>query len=161
MLIWNKEKSGCVVHEINPETDKTFCKIENGSSAKHLNTSSEQAPSGRRICSICLQIKAAIAQRKNKRVCTLAIPGNKNFLSSDQWAEIRYKAFLKYGRRCGCCGATPKDGARLHVDHIKPKSKYPELALDIDNLQILCADCNRGKGAWDETDFRESEAGYG
>jgi hypothetical protein len=34
----------------------------------------------------------------------------------------------------------------LHVDHVKPRSKYPELALDLDNLQILCAACNTRKG---------------
>ncbi len=47
-------------------------------------------------------------------------------------------------------------GIPLHVDHIKPRSKYPDLALDINNLQILCESCNLGKGAWDETDFREA-----
>jgi hypothetical protein len=49
------------------------------------------------------------------------------------------------------CGA--KDGAP-HIDHIKPRSKYPELELDEDNLQVLCKDCNYGKGAEFEDDFR-------
>ncbi|MFC6439812.1 HNH endonuclease [Bowmanella sp. JS7-9] len=33
----------------------------------------------------------------------------------------------------------------LHVDHVKPRAKFPELALDINNLQILCETCNLGK----------------
>ena len=54
-----------------------------------------------------------------------------------------------------CCGACPDDGRTvLHVDHIKPRHRHPELSLDIDNLQLLCGVCNQGKGAWDETDFR-------
>ena len=28
------------------------------------------------------------------------------------------------------------------------------LELQLTNLQMLCADCNVGKGAWDETDWR-------
>lgn len=55
-----------------------------------------------------------------------------------------------------CCGANPSDGVKMHVDHIKPRSKFPELALVLDNLQILCEDCNLGKSNKDETDWRGS-----
>jgi 5-methylcytosine-specific restriction endonuclease McrA len=41
----------------------------------------------------------------------------------------------------------------LEVDHVKPRSKYPELALDLDNTQILCRACNSKKGTA-ETDYR-------
>ena len=34
----------------------------------------------------------------------------------------------------------------IHVDHIKPRSKYPKLALDQSNLQPLCETCNLKKG---------------
>ena len=43
----------------------------------------------------------------------------------------------------------------MHVDHIKPRLRYPELALDMNNLQVLCAICNHGKGGFDETDWRD------
>lgn len=32
----------------------------------------------------------------------------------------------------------------IHVDHIKPRSTFPQLEMDINNLQILCVDCNMG-----------------
>lgn len=80
-----------------------------------------------------------------------------DFLNSWEWTTLRYQALQKFGRRCMCCGATPETGAVLHVDHIKPRSKFPRLALDINNLQVLCAACNKGKGNWDETDYREPE----
>jgi len=51
------------------------------------------------------------------------------------------------------CGADSKE-VRICVDHIKPRRKYPELELDINNLQILCDACNHGKASWDEEDFR-------
>ena len=33
-----------------------------------------------------------------------------------------------------------------NIDHIKPRKFFPELALDILNLQLLCAKCNKRKG---------------
>jgi 5-methylcytosine-specific restriction endonuclease McrA len=34
----------------------------------------------------------------------------------------------------------------FNVDHIKSRKKFPELPLNPKNLQVLCADCNAGKG---------------
>lgn len=42
----------------------------------------------------------------------------------------------------------------MHVDHIKSRRKRPDLALDFDNLQVLCGPCNHGKSWDDETDWR-------
>jgi 5-methylcytosine-specific restriction endonuclease McrA len=44
------------------------------------------------------------------------------------------------------CGCTPKDPTKTNVDHIKPRRRYPELALEFSNLQILCNRCNKQKG---------------
>ncbi len=77
-----------------------------------------------------------------------------DFLNSFEWRKLRLVALKKYGRKCLCCGATPETGAVMNVDHIKPRKFYPELALDINNLQVLCHECNHGKGNWDETDWR-------
>ena len=49
------------------------------------------------------------------------------------------------------CGETK---GQMHVDHIQPRSKRPDLALTFDNCQVLCKDCNLGKRANDNTDFR-------
>ena len=76
------------------------------------------------------------------------------FLSSYQWRQLRMVAIKKHGARCQCCGASAATGAVIHVDHIKPRRLFPELALDLENLQILCHDCNHGKGNWDQTDWR-------
>ena len=77
------------------------------------------------------------------------------FFDSREWKELRYKAIKLHGRKCMACGC---EGGEIHVDHIKPRSKFPELALTLENLQILCADCNLGKGAWDQTDWRKPES---
>lgn len=75
------------------------------------------------------------------------------FFKSREWRQLRYDALKLHGRKCQCCGATPESSI-LHVDHIKPRSKYPELQLSIDNLQVLCEDCNIGKSNLHEDDFR-------
>lgn len=79
------------------------------------------------------------------------------FLSSYEWRKVRMLALRKYGPVCQCCGATPPD-AVMNVDHIKPRKLYPQLALDVDNLQILCHECNHGKGNWDMTDWRHMQS---
>ncbi|WP_232796123.1 HNH endonuclease [Citrobacter rodentium] len=42
----------------------------------------------------------------------------------------------------------------MHVDHIKPRSLYPHLALDLSNLQIMCNECNVSKSNKDEIKWR-------
>lgn len=76
------------------------------------------------------------------------------FYKTPEWRRLRYLALKNCGGRCQCCGAKASEGAVLHVDHIKPRYKFPELSLWLDNLQVLCEDCNIGKGAWDDTDWR-------
>lgn len=76
------------------------------------------------------------------------------FLKTFAWRRLRYKALRMTNGRCECCGASPQTGAVLNVDHIKPRKRRPELALDLFNLQVLCNDCNAGKGNWDDTDWR-------
>lgn len=77
------------------------------------------------------------------------------FYDSREWRELRYQVLKdhreKHGRKCLVCGASNKV---LHVDHIKPRSKHPHLALVQSNLQVLCEDCNLGKSNKDKTDWR-------
>lgn len=77
-----------------------------------------------------------------------------DFYTSREWQDMRYKALVLHGAQCQCCGATRRDGVKLHVDHIKPRSKFPELELSLDNLQVLCEPCNMGKSNKDATDWR-------
>jgi hypothetical protein len=56
---------------------------------------------------------------------------------------------------CECC--LTGETERWHVDHIQPRSTRPELALEPANLQVLCADCNLGKGTRYTTDWRAGE----
>lgn len=79
---------------------------------------------------------------------------SKEFLQSFEWRALRLEVLKRDKMKCQCCGASPKTGAVMNVDHIKPRKYFPELALDPGNLQTLCVECNHGKGNWDHTDFR-------
>lgn len=80
---------------------------------------------------------------------------SKGFYESKEWLQLRVRVFEKYQAECMMCGRNRREHkVVLHVDHIKPRSKYPHLALEFNNLQILCADCNIGKGNRYETDWR-------
>jgi hypothetical protein len=70
------------------------------------------------------------------------------------WSPIRKKIIGKYGSTCMKCKTKPSSIRDVHVDHIKPKSKYPELKYDKSNLQVLCKKCNFEKGNVSEVDYR-------
>ena len=76
------------------------------------------------------------------------------FLGTYEWRQVRMKALKRDGAKCQCCGATPATGAVMNVDHIKPRKTHPHLALTLENLQVLCHECNHGKGNWDSTNWR-------
>lgn len=76
------------------------------------------------------------------------------FLKTYEWRRVRKYVLVKYGGKCMCCGKSVADGIVLNVDHIEPRKTHPELALDKNNLQILCNECNHGKGNWNTTDWR-------
>ncbi len=77
-----------------------------------------------------------------------------DFYLSPAWRKLRMSVLVRYGAVCQCCGSSPKNGSIMHVDHIKPRSKFPSLELDFNNLQVLCEACNLGKSNIDQTDWR-------
>lgn len=72
------------------------------------------------------------------------------FYLSLQWRMLRRSILMAYGKVCMNCG----NKSNIHVDHIKPKSKFPELAMDPMNLQVLCKICNESKSDLHFTDYR-------
>lgn len=61
---------------------------------------------------------------------------------------VRFDVLKRDNYTCQTCGATAQDGATLEIDHIRPFSKGG--SDEIDNLQVLCRDCNIGKGNKDQ-----------
>jgi 5-methylcytosine-specific restriction endonuclease McrA len=105
-----------------------------------------------RNASVTLPAPKARKVKKTKRGPSVV---RTEFYKSDAWRALRFLA-LKASDGCCClCGRSNRGhGIILHVDHIKPRSRYPALALTLSNLQVLCEDCNMGKGNRDDTDWR-------
>lgn len=97
-----------------------------------------------------------ISAKRMQRQATMQLRNLMNdscFYSSSEWRAVRYEALKKSNRRCAVCNLGPPR-VTLHVDHIIPISKDPSRKLDITNLQVLCADCNLGKGNRDSINWR-------
>lgn len=128
-------------------------KRELAKSAKHASNKRTEP-----IKTAIRQANAAAQKIKPVRVVVAGVSvTSKEFLQTYEWRTARMVALKKYGPVCQCCGASPATGAVMNVDHIKPRKLFPHLALDVDNLQILCGPCNMGKGNWDTTDWRPAE----
>lgn len=146
---WNSKKLKKKQHMISSD-GKTFCRVENGGAK--LDVVALKAHPSKPICKLCLHFQKNPkpperhdGKKKNKKEV--------DFYKSWDWKKLRYETLKKYGAMCMLCGSD----YRIVVDHIKPRSRFPELELDPDNMQVLCNECNMGKGNKDYTDFRPRE----
>jgi hypothetical protein len=76
------------------------------------------------------------------------------FYETREWLDLRYRVLQKQGGSCQLCGCRASTDNPIQVDHIKPRSRHPELALAESNMQVLCKRCNHGKSNKDSTDWR-------
>ena len=151
---WNSRKKGRKFHIAT--SSGTVCKYENGGNGHLLDAKSETKPSDRTLCHVCNHLyrkRQGKTKKRKRNKQSPNLPKGRGFYSSWEWAKARFEILKRFGAVCMCCGSTTK----IVVDHIKPRSKYPDLELDLDNLQVLCDLCNRGKSNDDETDFRPKE----
>lgn len=105
---------------------------------------------------VCAKTHYQATDTDISRIAKAVVLGSRpDFYESKEWRALRYEVLEERKGRCDCCGRTAHDGTKIHVDHIKPRFYHPHLSLDKTNLQILCEDCNLGKGALYETDWRK------
>jgi HNH endonuclease len=69
------------------------------------------------------------------------------FYTTPEWRAARESVVKRDGRKCRACLEDIRHPRDLSVDHIRPRSKFPHLALELSNLQVLCRRCNSAKGA--------------
>jgi hypothetical protein len=65
-----------------------------------------------------------------------------DFYRSTDWKKVRSRTLNEHENICVKCYSETD----ITVDHIKPRSLYPELALEYSNTQVLCRSCNSKKG---------------
>lgn len=68
----------------------------------------------------------------------------RNSEDGKQWKQEQFKHIKG---KCPGCGHVLPTVAHFHIDHIKALRDRPDLAIEIENLQLLCSPCNMSKGA--------------
>jgi len=91
---------------------------------------------------LCLE---QLVRERKKRIDETLV-----FYGSPEWRLIRKDIIHEQGDICQECNNIIKEDYDLTVDHIKPRSKYPKLALEKTNLRVLCRSCNSRKGSFYE-----------
>ena len=131
-------------------------------------------PPGRALCDACLRLYARRTarlreERKAAGVClkckktpvvacglceTCWFKDRAGDVTGHQrdWQELQ-KLFYAQGGRCVYTGEVLSIGNGASVDHIKPRSRHPELVMDLNNLQWVSGRVNRAKADAAEQDF--------
>lgn len=95
----------------------------------------------KRVDSRLEQLQQRAAQVQTKYEPRKEFERWKQTLGGRKWKRQKHKQ--QKGLCLECQQPVALKGA--HIDHIKPLSLYPSLAIVPDNLRILCADCNLRK----------------
>lgn len=100
------------------------------------------------------QLKAKLKQRRSDGKLLY-----NNWQGSSDWHQWRMQQLDRQDWKCACCTQQMSFGEKTYlangdftlepqhptVDHVLPKSLFPELALDRQNLVMVCWSCNRKK----------------
>lgn len=76
----------------------------------------------------------------------------------EKYQEWRSAVLARDGSRCVNCKTAGTRYNPLQVDHIKPKSLYPELALVVANGRTLCLKCHKKTDSYGRNRIRKYSA---
>ena len=69
----------------------------------------------------------------------------KSLLSHYKHKDIQKLLFACNHHKCAFCECKPGESSNIEVEHFEPKSIYPELAFEWENLLPSCRKCNEAK----------------
>ena len=111
------------------------------------NTGKKRSEEARRKQSI--KLKGHIVSEETKRKIGLGNKGKQHWGEKNPswkggaWPYKKGLVKIRDNYTCQICGL--RDPEIMEVDHIKQRSKFPELALELNNLVTLCPNCHRRK----------------
>jgi 5-methylcytosine-specific restriction endonuclease McrA len=103
---------------------------------------SEILQTRKKVSKIKLSIRLTVTKIENKYSPGVEFDTWRNSNDCKRWKT------QQYDRQARCC-AICREHVELkdsHIDHIKPLAQYPELNIDLKNLQITHPSCNLSKG---------------
>jgi 5-methylcytosine-specific restriction endonuclease McrA len=128
----------------NSNRSKHEARAKKISKPKHFKRSNQTKVASKNLSKMVEQLENGFAQiiNSNSNQPKLDQERKHDFYKTQKWRQLRYQILRENVLSCALCRSVE---GPFHVDHIKPRSKYPELALSKNNLQILCESCNVGK----------------
>jgi len=143
--MWNLECKNCHCSFENMRRDKQFC------SKECKNDFNKKILKGNRAniyltkyCKQCL--KRFKTKSLNQIYCSKECSKeyHKEKENSEGYLRLRFDVFTRDNFACQYCGRNViEDKVKLHIDHIKPRSKGGKDVMD--NLITSCFECNLGK----------------
>lgn len=140
-------------------TEKLCAKCKTIKPASEFNKHSETTDRLDSWCRACNRISQKQWEAQNPNIrnqatqVSNALRRARYYGASGRFTRPEWKSLCeKYDNRCLCCGKSEPE-ISLTVDHVIPLSQGG--ANTIENIQPLCWQCNRQKGA-QSTDFRRS-----
>ena len=145
MLDYGTEKNLFIVHGIDKMKEIKICRIcRQRLNIENFYKSKMNKWWYKTICKKCDLIKIKQWQW-NLKISEKRKKENKE----TWWEKELFRKFLEnIDFKCKLCNTLIKNPQARNIDHIKPKWKYPELRLDINNLQLLCFKCHYEKTHW-------------
>lgn len=80
-----------------------------------------------------------------------------SFYTSKEWRVMRLAILKRDSRRCVLCGVFCGGKGQSRVDHILPRKKYPQYALEPNNLRTLCVPCDNIRHGRDRAGRRDDD----
>lgn len=77
-------------------------------------------------------------EEQNDRLMSKYTNNNYKIRHSKEYKAFRKQVLQRDNYKCTKCGETEN----LQIHHIKPTKDYPELIMDLDNVQTLCLLCH-------------------
>jgi 5-methylcytosine-specific restriction endonuclease McrA len=101
-----------------------------------------------RVCGKHSYSEYCLAHKPRKRIITNKRPKQIGPVTR-KWLETRNEWMQQHPGPWNCyiCGVALPNYLVLTLDHIKSRSRYPELRFVLSNLAPCCASCNKRKGS--------------
>ncbi len=109
----------------------------------------------RRKFKVCIECGKELLKYSN-RFCKLHyIHSATRYVIGRRCQKFTLKLIEKFDKNniCPYTGETLILGLNTHLDHILPRSRYPDLATSIDNLEWVSAVANHAKGTMTKKEF--------
>lgn len=118
-----------------------------------------------RPCTYCAGMHTSLmCQKKPRKPLKTKKAVKKLGSKSVKWLKFRKRYLSNHPPNtegyytCYLCKRWVKPG-EVTLDHVRSRSRHPDLVFEEDNIRLCCWDCNTEKGSLDLEEFKEKANG--